>query len=237
MIDGLPAVIGHRGAAALAPENTLAGFALAADLGCRMVEFDVRLSGDGIPIVFHDDTLDRCGGASGPVAARSLAELRHLPAAIPTLAETLALCLDRGLAVNIELKPGRGAAAATAAAALKVACALWPAGRPAPLLSSFSRPALAEAARLCPGWPRGLLVERPDAAAIGTAVALGCVAIHAGHSRLSPERIALVRAAGLAVLAYTVNRPARARLLLQRGISAVFSDHPDLLTGKSVPVS
>ncbi|CAA7621499.1 glycerophosphodiester phosphodiesterase family protein [Magnetospirillum sp. UT-4] len=220
----LPPVIGHRGAAGHAPENTPASFRAAAALGCRMVEFDVRLSADGVPVVFHDDTLERCTGATGPVKARGLAELQRL--GVATLAEVLALCLELGLAVNIEIKPDRGDERATAAAALEVAAGAWPSDRPPPLVSSFSRVALATARQVAPAWPRGLLVGGLPADWRQAAEALGCVAIHADHRRLGAATIARIAAAGLAVLAYTVNDPGRAAVLWRRGVAAVFSDRP-----------
>lgn len=69
-------VIGHRGAAGLAPENTLAAFRLAAELGVNAIELDIQLTADGAPVVLHDDTLDRTTDRRGPVAALTLAELR-----------------------------------------------------------------------------------------------------------------------------------------------------------------
>jgi glycerophosphoryl diester phosphodiesterase len=229
MLD-LPPVIGHRGAAAHAPENTLASFAKAADLGCRMVEFDVRLTKDCVPIVFHDDTLERRTNGSGPVGAKTLLELKRLDAGagerIPTLDEVLALCLERGMAVNIELKPAAGAERATTIAALAAAGRLWPSDRPPPLLSSFSRAALALAGDIAP-WPRGLLVDRVPAGWRQLAESLGCVAVHAHHRWLSAGRAAEIRAAGFALLAYTINTPRRAQTLWSRGAVAVFSDAPD----------
>lgn len=224
----LPPVIGHRGAAASAPENTLASFAKAAALGCAMVEFDVRLSADGVPIVFHDDRLERCTGASGPVGRKTLAELKRLDAGggetIPTLAEVLALCAGLDLAVNMEIKPDRGMGAATARAALALD---WPA--PPALVSSFDETALAEARALRPDWPRALLVERVPGDWAVRIERLGCAALAAHHRALPTAVVAALRAAGLAVLAYTVNRPGRARTLWRRGITAVFSDAPDRL--------
>src|SRR6185437_14318437 len=98
----IPRVIGHRGAAARAPENTLAGFRRAAELGCRWVEFDVRLSADRRPMVFHDDTLERTTDGAGAVGATSLDMLLRCDAGgyfapayrgerIPMLDRTLAL--------------------------------------------------------------------------------------------------------------------------------------------------
>ncbi|MBC7951510.1 MAG: glycerophosphoryl diester phosphodiesterase [Rhodospirillaceae bacterium] len=229
----LPPIIGHRGACAHAPENTLASFAKAADLGCAMVEFDVRLTADGVPIVFHDDTLQRRTNARGPVGARTLAELKRLDAGqgetIPTLAEVLALCLARGMAVNIELKPDHGAGKATARAALEQAAALWPSDRPAPLISSFDRDALGMAVQVIPGWPRGLLVERVPAQWRQLAEQFRCSAVCAHHRWLPAATVSAVTASGLAMLAYTVNRPGRAKALWKRGISAIFCDAPDRL--------
>lgn len=229
----LPPVIGHRGACGYEPENTLASFAKAADLGCRMVEFDVRLTADGVPIAFHDDTLDRRTDGRGPVGARTLAELRRLDAGkgerIPTLEDVLRLCLGRSLGVNIELKPDAGAERRTAVAAVELAARLWPSDRAPPLLSSFREAALEAAAGVCPAWPRGLLVERVPRDWRGRAERLGCAALHANHRTLTPARVAALKAGGLVVLAYTVNDRRRAGDLWRWGVDAVFSDVPDQL--------
>src|SRR5580704_12278143 len=76
----LPPVIGHRGAAAQAPENTLAGFRAARALGCAWVEFDVRLTVDGVPVVCHDDKLDRTSNGRGRISKLPLAAIRMLDA-------------------------------------------------------------------------------------------------------------------------------------------------------------
>lgn len=219
----LPRVIGHRGACAHAPENTLASFAKAADLGCAMVEFDVRLSADGMPVVFHDDRLERCSVGRGAVGNHTLAQLS--PLNIPTLAEVLALCAARGLAVDVEIKPDRGMGAATAAAALAVLRDVW--RGPPPLLSSFDHDALAALRDLAPDWPRALLVERVPADWPRLVRRFDCVALGAHHRALPTLLVGQLRAAGLAVLAFTVNRPGRAKRLWARGIDAVFCDAPD----------
>lgn len=229
MLD-LPPVIGHRGAAAHAPENTLASFAAAADLGCRMVEFDVRLTADGVPVVFHDDTLDRCTPATGPVAVRTLDELRRLAPSIPSLEDVLALCAGRGMAVNIEIKPHAGAEAETARIALEAAGRLWPSDLPAPLVSSFRPACLDMARRVAPHWPRGLLVERVPSDWRARVEAMAGVALHAHHRALSAGLAHDVRRAGFALLAYTVNDVARARELWNWQVSSVFSDAPDRLS-------
>src|SRR4029077_5147965 len=95
-----PLVIAHRGASGTCPENTLAGFRRAAELGAPMVELDVQLTRDGEGVVIHDVTLDRTTDGSGPVADHPRAEIERLDAGawfgptfrgerVPTLARVL----------------------------------------------------------------------------------------------------------------------------------------------------
>ena len=79
-LPGLATVIGHRGAAARAPENTLAGLRKAKELGADWVEFDVMLSGDGVPLLIHDETLQRTTTGRGRVARHTADEIRSLDA-------------------------------------------------------------------------------------------------------------------------------------------------------------
>src|SRR5436853_1370309 len=119
----VPLVLGHRGASGYAPENTLSAFNLAMDQGADGVELDVTLSADGVPVVIHDDTLDRTTSGHGPVGALTLAQLKRLDAGyaaqfgkqfagerLPTLAEVFAAYGQRTF-INVELKhdhsPGR----------------------------------------------------------------------------------------------------------------------------------
>jgi glycerophosphoryl diester phosphodiesterase len=88
---GLPLIIGHRGASADAPENTMAAFTLAIEQGADGIEFDVQLCADGVPVIVHDDTVDRICDASGRVDEMTVAELQRLDLgmgqAVPTLDE------------------------------------------------------------------------------------------------------------------------------------------------------
>lgn len=183
-------IIGHRGASGVAPENTLPAWAEARAQGARWVECDVVLSADGIPVLFHDDTLDRTTDGHGPLADQPLAALRRLDAGgwfhprfagtpLPTLAEALAAAVHLGLGVNVELKPDprRGPNLVAAVAALIAPPVAPPvAGNTAPpggstagppiLLSSFDPALLAEAATRCPDHPRALLVEAETEAGV-----------------------------------------------------------------------
>jgi len=235
----LPTVIGHRGAAAHAPENTLAGLRCAKALGCAWVEFDVRLTGDGALVLCHDPLLDRTTNGSGLVSATSLATIREYDAGnwfapsfagerIPTLDEGLSLAAELGLGANIEIKADRGREYATAAA---VAAAIQrrPGRGPALLVSSFLLSALSALRELAPQVPRGVLFRSIPRGWAELALRLGCTMIGADHRRLRLHRVAAIRAAGYKLAAFTVNDPARARVLFDWGVTSVFSDAPDII--------
>lgn len=231
-------MIGHRGAALSAPENTLAGFRRARALAAPWVELDVRLAKGDLPVVIHDDTLDRTTDGSGPVADCPPETLSALDAGswfgrrfagqrVPTMAEAAAFVAALGLGLNIEIKAAAGREADTARLALAAARQAWPADRPPPLVSAFSRIALRAAREAAPDWPRGLLVEGLPADWHEAALGLGCGVVCADHRRLDGRQAARVRAAGLGLLAWTVNDPGRARRLFDWGVDGVFSDAPD----------
>lgn len=233
-----PRLIAHRCGGALAPENTLAGLRIAARLGVRAVEFDAMLSADGVPVVIHDETLERTTDGHGSVAASMLSELqaldagvRHHPAfagePLPTLAAALALCDELGLAVNLEIKPAAGFEAVTGStvAALADACA----PRAGLLLSSFSTIALDAARGVAPALPRALLVEAIPGDWAARMQRHGCIALHASAQRLDLALVQAVRGAGVPLACYTVNDGDLARRLYAQGVTSVFSDRPDLL--------
>ena len=234
----LPKVIGHRGAAGHAPENTLASIRRAAQLGASWVEFDVMLSGDDQPILFHDDKLGRVTDGRGLVAEHSLSSLRKLDAGrwfgeafagerIPTLAEALALLDELGLGANVEIKPSKGRAAETGAVVGRALARHWPARLPAPVISSFSETALRTFAQEAPAFPRALLVWPVPDDWRRRLSDLECVALHCLSRRLRERRAREVIAAGYGLRCFTVNDPRRARQLFDWGVDAVFSDFPD----------
>ncbi len=231
-------IIAHRCGGALAPENTLAGLRIAARLGCRAVEFDVMLSRDGVPVLIHDETLERTTNGAGYVAETDLAALRQLDAGVshapaftgeplPTLAEAIAACDEFGLIANIEIKPARGFELATGAAVALLTKKLWRGGTP-PLLSSFSEDALAAAALAAPQLPRALLVNEVPGDWAQRLRRHGAVAVHCAAARFDAQRAAALAAVGIPLACYTVNDPARAEALFAAGVAAVFTDRPDL---------
>jgi glycerophosphoryl diester phosphodiesterase len=239
----LAPAIGHRGAAARAPENTLAGLRRAKELGCAWVEFDVRLTGDGALVLCHDGRLERTTTGRGRISAQPLQAIRRCEAGswfapefageiVPTLDEALLLAVKLGMSVNIEIKADRGRAAATATA---VAAALkrFDGRSPTVLVSSFLRPALAALRDLAPATPRGVLFRTVPRRWRAIAERLGCATINADHRWLDPRLIAEIRGAGYPLLAYTVNDPQRAQTLFAWGVTSVFSDVPDIILAVS----
>jgi glycerophosphoryl diester phosphodiesterase len=229
-------IIAHRGASAVAPENTLAAIARAADLGARSVELDVMLSSDDVPVIIHDTDLARTTNGTGPVAAHSFDALARLDAGswfsgafagegIPSLAAAVALILSRNLALNLEIKPSPGEDRATASGAIALLAEAW--SDPATLvLSSASIEALAVARDVAPQWRRGLIADIPPPDWRDLFADLGCASLHCEASTATPSLIEEVHAAGYRLLAYTVNRPAVAATLFKNGVDGIFTDDP-----------
>lgn len=235
-----PRIVAHRGGGALAPENTLAAIDTGAGLGLKMIEFDAKLSADGIVFLLHDDTVDRTSNGRGAAAGKTYAELSALDAGrwfdarfsgarMPTLAQVHTRCTALGLAANIEIKPCPGRESATGRAVADEAAQLWRHAALPPLLSSFSFDALAAARDAQPDLPRGLLFGAVPADWREQTDALACVSLHADHRKLDARLVADIKAAGLFILVYTVNDPERARTLAQWGVDAICTDRIDLI--------
>jgi glycerophosphoryl diester phosphodiesterase len=235
-------VIGHRGAAGHAPENTVASIREAARLGAKWVEFDVHLSADGIPMLLHDDALDRTTDGTGPIANHTQADLWSLDAGIwyderfsgeriPTLEETIAVLAVLGLGANIEIKPSPGHEAATGHTVARMLRDTWPGALPPPLISSFAQTSLAAAREAAPQIARGLLINSLRGAWAEAMRALGCATLHCGHRHLNRDRTAQVRRAGYPLIAYTLNDPERAQTLFSWGVVSVITDYPDRMRG------
>ena len=235
----LPKVIGHRGAAAYAPENTLESLRDAARRGAGWVEFDVKLTADGVPIVFHDDKLDRTTNGKGEVASINLERIRGLDAGlwfgptfagarVPILEEALRLVLIEGLGANIEIKPCPGREAETAERAVAEILRLWPVKRPPPLISSFKPASLAAAKTKAPHLPRALLLYEDGVPTWKRdAREQACAAVHCSEHNLTAAWAAEIRGAGYGLAAYTVNDGLRARQLTDIGVQCVITDAPD----------
>ena len=233
----LPCWFAHRGGGSLAPENTLAGIRLAARLGFSAVEFDVMLSGDGTPVLIHDETLERTTNGQGAVSETPDAQLFVLDAGdgerVPRYADAVAACRDYGLLANVEIKPAAGFERQTAETVARLSAGLWQGAGVQPLFSSFSLEALEIARDLAPQIPRGVLFEQVPVDWLETVRRLQAVTLHCAARHLSDDVLAEAQANGIPVLCYTVNTENAAKSLLERGVSALFTDRLDLFVAET----
>ena len=232
-------IVGHRGAAGLAPENTLASFEAAIEAGCDRVEFDLRVTANRELVVFHDARLGRFveGGDLQPaVFRRHSRELTALDVGealgrpgcpVPLFSELLEALAGR-VALNPEIK---GSGAEGLVAATRVAEALG--GREDLgdcVLSSFQAPVLAEMRRLAPDLPRALLFGRKSSGdPIAGALRLECTALHVHRELLDEELFEACRAEGLALRVFTLNAEADMMDAMRMGVDGIVTDRPDLL--------
>lgn len=222
-----PAIVGHRGASAHAPENTLAAFRRALADGAQLLECDVHLSADGQVVVMHDETIDRTAAADSPRRTGAIGDLTRAELdqvrleqgeKVPLLEELLAMTT---VPVFIEVKvPAAAAAVARQLAAL-------PVGSPAAASTviSFHAEALAEIRRVT-DTPVSYLVRQVDEQALATARELGAAGLGPSIDRLSLRAAAAVRQAGLQLNPWTVNRSEELAVALACGADTITTDDP-----------
>ena len=218
-----PLVIGHRGAAGLAPENTLAAFYRAFELGVDAIELDVHQVSGGL-VVFHDTQLERMTGTSGRLRDFDLDTLRALQikggGRIPLLTEVLD-AVPQGTGVNIELKGPHTARPVhdclRAYTHLEV------------LVSSFRHTELIAYRHLDQAQPIAPLFSRWPPAPWRVARDLGAWSINLAHKLVEPARVERIKEAGYRAFVYTVNEPAQAQHLFEIGVHGIFTDRPDLM--------
>ncbi|MGH0029686.1 MAG: glycerophosphodiester phosphodiesterase [Myxococcota bacterium] len=245
-----PIVIGHRGCAGERPENTLASFEHALAQGAALLESDVHVTRDGVPVLIHDDEVDRCTEKSGRVADFAWAELRELDAAfhfspdgrdhpergrghrIPSLAEALARFPDARF--NLELKEDRpGLVERTldvVAEAGRAGTTLLTSGDDA-IMQRLRRQvaerrldvALGASTGEVAGFAVSTLRGEPPPAG---PMALQIPAEFAGNPLVTPELLALAHAHRVQVHVWTINEPDEMARLLDLGVDGIVSDFP-----------
>lgn len=233
-------IIGHRGAAAAAPENTLESLREAKRQGAAWVEVDAKLTSDNHIILLHDDLLDRTTSGKGPAAQATLSAIRALDAGgwfgpafagakVPTLEETVRELLALGLNCNVEIKPCPGRERETAEHVMRALQRLWPAGAEKPLISSFAYQSLQVAYQVAPEFPRAVLVEEVPVDWRALCEGVEAVALNPWQQPLTAEQVKPIKSAGYRVFSYTVNETDRARTLFDWGVDGVFTDMPGKL--------
>jgi glycerophosphoryl diester phosphodiesterase len=212
-VPGRTLRLAHRGDWRRAPENSIAAFTAALAIpACDGLEFDVRASSDGIPVICHDATLARTHARPERIDALSAAALEVL--GVPTLAEVLTTAGRRPF-LDVELKEVLGPNVVEL-----LAGARGP-GLSNAVVSSFEVAALERIAHLAPAWPRWLNSRTLTARDIDVAIGLGCCGVAAQWRALDQDSVALAKAAGLEVASYTVRRRSTFDRLARLGVVAV----------------
>jgi glycerophosphoryl diester phosphodiesterase len=219
----------HRGASGDAPENTLSAFRLAEQAAADGLELDVRLTADGVPVILHDDTLDRTTNVQGLLALYPVADLQHVDAgswfapqfageALPALEHVLQWATGR-LRLNLEIKEF------DAGMAVKALLDRYPCCRV--LVSSFDHGVLKALRASAPQLPVGFLSEDSQwHRQLLAAVACGAESFHPRQDLVTPQSVAQCHALGLKVYPWVVDEVERFRALLRMGVDGMFTNHP-----------
>jgi glycerophosphoryl diester phosphodiesterase len=233
-------VVAHRGASGHAPENTMAAFQRAVDLGARFIETDLHLTRDARVVAIHDSTLDRTTTGHGPVYLRSLEEVRALDAGawfssrsgesfagehVPTLGEILRFAKERDVVFYLEIKSD-----AAWGAEHVVVAALRDSGEAARVIILSFDPATIESVhRLDSTMMTGYLCEHRSKDLVERSVRAGARQIVPRGDLVTPALVEKAHRAGLQVVAWTINEPAQMRRLIAAGVDGIMSDYPDRL--------
>ena len=235
-----PLNFAHRGASHEAPENTLAAFLLAGELGADGIELDVQLSKDGEVVVIHDFVLETTTNGQGPVRDRTLAELKELDAGssydplfagqrIPTLQEVIE-AVGRHLLLNIEIKTKSARDDALAQAVVRIVEEHHLLDRI--IVSSFNPLALRQVRNLNPWIPLGLLYA-PDLPRLlrrpWSRHLVRPEALHPHHATVDKQYVDWARAQGYRIHTWTVDDPGRMWQLMRQGVDIIITNQPDQL--------
>jgi glycerophosphoryl diester phosphodiesterase len=233
-------VTAHRGFSGDAPENTLAAFRKAMDVGSDMMELDVRFSKDGQLVVIHDDTLDRTTNGRGKVSDSTLEELKQLDAGsgfapqfsgeqIPTLKEVLELAKGK-IPVNIEIKDDSPGPYKITDLADRVLQEVKKSGMAEQVIfSSFYPSSLQRIKERDPRMWVALLFHR-DWNSLGEVTGGRAFSVvNLRHSFLTREKIRRIHREGMKVNTYTVNSEEEMDRFIGWGIDGIITNHPDKL--------
>ncbi|WP_373948089.1 glycerophosphodiester phosphodiesterase family protein [Vibrio pomeroyi] len=231
-------ITGHRGAASLAPENTLVSIEQAAKAGAKWIEIDTQLSADGTPMVFHDKTVNRCTNGTGNIADLDLTALKALDAGswfssefagttIPTLSEALDKCLELDVTLNLEIKIYDDKAIQPLVE--KVAALIEQKQFPIEklLISSFKKEALSLCQQMMPEVKRGFICEVWNNFSLESLKSLDLYSIHIDHRILDEKTAKAIKASGAVLKIWTLNDPQLAAKYFNLGVDNIITDVPN----------
>lgn len=231
----------HRGASAVAPENTLAAFRAAAEQGARWVELDVALLADETLVVIHDDSVDRTTSGTGKLATLQRADLETLDAGawfdprfagerLPTLSQVMAVLGELGLGANIEIKqhPHHRSLDQLVDAVQRDISE----HKDVPvMISSFDPDALKAMHAREPDLELAMLWSELPADWQARLAAIPAGTIHLNYKSLSIGFLEQARQSGIKVRAWTSNNPAELGSFWDAGLTGVITDNPKLFLG------
>lgn len=236
-------VIAHRGASFYAPENTHSAFRLAIDMESEMIELDVSISKDGVPVVVHDVTVDRTTGDSGEVGSFTLEELKKMEVGswfdkkfegepFPTLEEVLEYTKGK-IAVNIEIKTEAVSDNVQGGVVDKSIQLVKKAGvENEVIFSSFDYRVMEQLEQLAPEIPKAILYEKSQSNGLSPSELVKKYKVDAfncSHRQLSEEWIEDLQSNKIPFFIYTVNEEELMRSVIEKGAAGIFSDKPDVL--------
>lgn len=228
-------VVAHRGYSSKTPENTMAAFELALEVGSGGLELDVHLSKDGEIVVIHDATLDRTTNGTGGVGAHTMAELKELDAGswfapefkgekLPTLRQVCELIKGRDLLFNVETKMALGFEQLNEKLALLLdEYDLWE----KTVISSFNHYALAHFKAIKPQVKTGILYHCGLYNPWEYAKSIGASALHPDHKTMIPEIVAGAQHNGMQVNVWTVDEPADIERMKLCKIDSIITNVPE----------
>ncbi len=222
--------IGHRGAKGRAPENTLLSFKKAIELGADMIEFDIHLSKDGVPVVIHDDTIDRTSSAKGPVNSYTIEELKSfdfgLGEQIPTLVEVLDAA-ERHCKVDIEIKDLEALNPVVCEIRKRLVSGAW---KKSDFMICYFGVKVQILFKLKMwGIETAILSERwPYLSAIAARL-IGCGSLNIEDKKCSRGLIVFSHLIGLKINVWTVNTPEEITRFKEMGADGLIGDFPDLI--------
>ncbi|MFU8811834.1 MAG: glycerophosphodiester phosphodiesterase [Balneolaceae bacterium] len=237
------AVIAHRGASHYAPENTMTAFRLAHEMKADMIELDVSLTSDGVPVVLHDSTLNRTTTGSGPVMEHTLQHIQSLDAGrwfspahagerVPTLEEVLAWAKDT-ISLNIEIKREAITDQPEGGVVQKVLDLVRAHGMERHvILSGFDYRTVEQIKAYGPEISAALLYDRDQArdnGLIDQVRACRADGMNLHSSQVNSKWLREAKKHRVPVWVYTVNRRGRMKKLIRKGVSGIFTNRPDLL--------
>ncbi|HET9495250.1 MAG TPA: glycerophosphodiester phosphodiesterase family protein [Chloroflexia bacterium] len=234
-----PILIAHRGGSLEAPENTMASFRHAIEIGARYVELDVQMTRDGVPVVLHDPTLDRTTTGKGPVRDVTLADLQSVDAGshfaprfagehVPTLRDVLELCVEAGVGIVTEIKDVR----LYIGMEEKVAALLgemWTRGAENLWCISFDHAAIRKMRTLDGALPLGYLYPPGQEEFVVPDDTVQAYCPHYQSPLARPDQVQRAHELGKFVFVYTVNTAEDMLAVAEAGVDGMVSDRPTLL--------